>query len=482
LTQQARSGEKEGAISTQAPECDLRCCREVLVVDDERTVLRTIGDTLVERGFSVTLAETGAQAIEHISTHTFDIVVTDLKLPDADGIDIVRAVKAASPSTGVIVITAYGSIQNAVQAIREGARHYITKPFDLDELMVHIERLCEHATLAAEYERMRQELEAHSGTQTIAARSAAMRILLDMVGAVASSDASVVIHGESGTGKELIARNIHQLSERSSKPLIVVNCSAVPEALAEAELFGVEKGAYTGADAKRDGRFIVADGGTLFLDEIGDLPQPLQAKLLRVLEQGEVERLGSNTPVPVDVRVIVATHRDLHQMVEAGEFRADLLFRLDVVTLKVPPLRERVEDIPMLAHGFLEQNSAKLGRQVLGLAPATLSALCEHHWPGNVRELQNVIQRAVLLCREPEVQPFHLPPGIVSTYQVLAERSQGDQAAPFEPLADAVARFERAYIERALGQTKSRKSEAARLLGISRKHLWQKLKRFESGS
>ena len=367
----------------------------ILIVDDDsphRSMLRTV---LRGWGYAVEEAEDGAAAVEQVRARAFDAVLTDVRMARLDGIAALREIREWNPSIPVLIMTAWSSVQNAVDALRLGAYDYLTKPLELDELKLALERALDHTRLAREsQEPGRAQSEASS---LLLGRSEAMRELVEMVETVAPTEATVLVSGESGTGKELVARAIQAASTRRDKPFVTINCAALAENLLESELFGHEKGAFTGADRRREGRFVQAHGGTLFLDEIGEMPLSLQAKLLRVLQQGEVQRVGCDETIKVDVRVIAATNRVLADEVAAGRFREDLFYRLNVIGLEVPPLRARREDIPLLASTFLERHAAANRKTIKGFTPQAMDAMLRYGWPGNVRELENAVERAVIL-------------------------------------------------------------------------------------
>jgi DNA-binding NtrC family response regulator len=419
----------------------------------------------------VRLASDGAEAISLAGERVYDVVVSDVRLPKADGLAVFKKVREQSPTTDVILITAFGRVPDAVQALKDGAYDYLTKPFDPDELVLRLGHIAERRTLQNELAaaRVRAGVIHSSG---IIGRAPVMVRLLERIETVAGSDAPVLITGESGTGKELVARSLHQLSPRRDKAFVAVNCAAFPETLLEAELFGHERGAFTGAVKKRDGRFKAADGGTLLLDEISEIPLPAQAKLLRVLQEGIVEPLGTNAAVPVDVRILSASNRNLKQLVVEGRFREDLYYRLNVLDISLPPLRERRSDVPLLVEAFLERFRKPGGSPTV--SPRAWAALAEYPFPGNVRELEHAIQRAVVLAQGKEIDLDHLPPDIVgkSKPAPTAEAEPGS----LRPLAIAAKEFEREYLLRALGLAEGRKARAAEFLGISRKNLWEKLR------
>ncbi|MEP0765712.1 MAG: sigma-54-dependent Fis family transcriptional regulator [Fimbriimonadia bacterium] len=381
----------------------------ILIVDDEQNIRRILQAALERDGYRVLTAESGLAALDLIKSEAIDLIITDVMMPDMDGVELLSHVSETLPDAATILITAYGTIPQAVSAIRMGAQDYITKPFDLEVLRAVVTNALADR---AESKKSPKRRGRKTVTSTdFVAESPAMRQVLEIVEQVASSRATVLLTGESGTGKEVVARMIHEQSPRSGKPFIAVSCAALPETLLEAELFGHEKGAYTGAVGRREGRFELADGGTLFLDEIGEVPLSVQVKLLRVIQERELERLGATKPVRVDVRLLAATNRDLHQAVDEGSFRADLFYRLQVVHIELPPLRDRPEDIRPLAQRFVQKYCSENGREPLVLRDEAIEALLNYRWPGNVRELENVIERAVVLARPDaqEIGPELLP-------------------------------------------------------------------------
>ena len=445
---------------------------DILVVDDDTDIRQYLSDLLRQAGHHVSVAADGAQAGAQVSAHVFDLVLSDVRLPRGDGRALLRRVRHESPSTDVILITAFGEVADAVAALKDGAHDYLTKPVRSEELLLRLERIAAERDVRRELREARDEL---SRTQAenedpIIGRSPSIERLLERVGTIAASEAPVLIHGESGVGKELVARTLHRRSSRKAGAFVAVNCAAFPESLLEAELFGHERGAFTGAVRRRDGRFKAADGGTLLLDEIAEIPLPAQAKLLRVLQEGAIEPLGTNESVQVDVRVISATHRDLKERIANGLFREDLYYRLNVLDLTIPPLRERRADLPLLVEHFLRRATPE-GKEPSRIAPRAWAALYEHSYPGNVRELAHAVQHAVVLARGGEIDMQHLPRDISG---VVPAREQ--RAGELQPLALALREFEKIYLVRALAAAGGKKTAAARLLGISRKTLWEKLR------
>ena len=441
----------------------------ILVVDDEAAQRELLGGFLKKQGFEIVLAESGKKALERYRDEHFDLILTDQKMADVGGLDLLKALKAINPEAAVILMTAYGTIETAVSAVKLGAADYLTKPLNLDELLYRIQQVKERSRLVAENRELREAMQAHCRIEGIVGDSGRMMELLSLVRRVAPSEATVLIRGESGTGKELIAKAIHYASPRAAAPLVKVNCAALPETLLESELFGHEKGAFTGAAARRKGRFEAADGGTLFLDEIGDLPLPLQAKLLRVLQEKEFERVGSSVPLRVDVRILAATHRDLEALVKAGRFRDDLYYRLNVVTVVLPPLRERRQDLPLLMDHFLKFFAGKDRKMVRGFTPEARDALLRYDYPGNVRELENIVERAVVLTRDEVIGRADLP---------LLVRETGEEESAQKSLPAAVEGVERRMIADALARADGVQTRAAELLGVSERALRYKLKKY----
>ncbi len=453
---------------------------DIMLVDDEPSIRLTVSDALEEAGHVVVTAEDGGEAMRHLDERTFDLVITDIRMPRVDGMTLFRRIRKERPTTGVILMTAYAAVSDAVSALKDGALDYLTKPFDLEELQLRIGRFAERRVLEAELDAARTELATRDPSSIIIGRAPNMVRLLDLVETIADSDAPVLITGESGTGKELVAKTVHRLSGRRDGPFVAVNCAAFPETLLEAELFGHERGAFTGAVKARDGRFMAAKNGTLFLDEIAEIPPMAQAKLLRVLQEGLIEPLGTNNQVNVDVRVVSATHRNLKERIRDGLFREDLYYRLNVLDVAIPPLRDRRSDLPLLVEHFLRR-LVKAGRPEPSISPRAWAALSEYAFPGNVRELEHAIQRAVVLSRGQEIDLDHLPPDIRGTTETPSKRSD-DESTELRPLSTAIKEFEHQYLLRALNAAHGKKAKAAELLGISRKNLWEKLRSHELDS
>ena len=443
----------------------------VLVVDDDPNLTSTLQLGLSQRGYQVVTAQGGEPALQQLATEDVDVVLTDINMPGLGGLEFAERVTASHPDTPVIVLTGFGSFESAVAAIRAGAYDFLSKPAKLDAIAIALERAVQHRSLRREVQRLRLEVSSGAGPQLqgIIAASGAMQKALDVVARVATTQTSILITGESGTGKEVMARAIHERSGRRG-PFVAINCAAMPEALLESELFGHVRGAFTDARESRVGLFTEANGGTLLLDEIGDMPVGLQPKLLRVLQERKVRPIGARAEHPVDVRIIAATHRDLETRIEAGAFREDLYFRLNVVSLHLPPLRERTADVLPMAQRFLAQFSERAGKAVKGLSARAAEKLLGYDWPGNVRELSNCIERAVALTRYDEVGIDDLPEKVVAhrpTRVVLA----AEDPSEFITLEE----LERRYTLKVLEALKGNKTQAARILGIERKTLYRKL-------
>ncbi len=438
----------------------------ILIIEDERIMRITLEDSLKGAGYEVISREMGRDGLEAVKSAPFDLIVMDVRLPDGDGISLINEIKRWADAE-IIVITAFGSIRDAVQAMKLGAFDYITKPFSLDEFMMIVERALSVKRLRDENIRLRRDLSRCYSIPHIVGESVAMKHVLRAVEMVALSDATVLLLGESGTGKELIATTIHYQSRRRDRPFIKVNCAAFPEGLIESELFGYERGAFTGALKRKPGRFELADGGTIFLDEIGDLPLSTQVKLLRVLQERSFERLGGKETISVDVRIIAATNRDLEEEVRNRGFREDLFFRISVIPIRIPPLRERKEDIPYLLDFFLKKQRARTGKDVR-FSEGAIQALLKYEWPGNVRELENVVERCVILSEDGWIDVEDLP---------LYIQGESGDGISFN-LSDAVTEAEKDHIIKILKLTRGNRTKAAQLLGISRKTLWEKIKTY----
>ncbi|MDO5536206.1 MAG: sigma-54 dependent transcriptional regulator [Desulfovibrionaceae bacterium] len=451
----------------------------VLVVDDDDAHRGMLRMMLKSWGYTVVEAADGDEAVEAVRKDSFDAVLTDVRMGRTDGISAMKQILSYNPSLPVILMTAYSSVETAVDALRVGAYDYLIKPLDFDALKDTLKKAMAHARLGVENRELRRQLSEENSSPEILGRSPAITSMLAMIQTVAPTEATVLVTGESGTGKELVARALHAQSLRKDAPLITVNCAALAETLLESELFGHEKGAFTGADRHREGRFKQADKGTLFLDEIGEMPFSVQAKLLRALQQGEIQRVGSDKSEHVDVRVIAATNRDLKKEVEERRFREDLYFRLNVISFEVPPLRQRREDIPLLAAHFLARFSARNRKTIKGFSPQCMDMLLHYDWPGNVRELENAVERAVILCTGDTV----LGPELPMTISRLSEQDLSRPAEMPSSLAGLpLEEVERLAIEETLRETGDNKSAAARKLGITRATLHKKLRKYEIDS
>lgn len=447
----------------------------ILVADDDVAHGRMLRTLLENWGYAVDVAGDGAEAVRACRERSFDLVLLDVRMPVMDGLEALQRIREARPALPVLMMTAYSDVPAAVEAIKSGAFDYLAKPLDFERLRVSLRNVFAHADLVEENAALSRRLAEGSARGGILGQSAPMRALWEMIRTIAPSEATVLVAGESGTGKELAAKAVHDLSRRASGPFVAVNCGALTETLLASELFGHEKGAFTGADRRHDGLFVRARGGTLFLDEIGEMPLQLQAKLLRALQQGEIQRVGSDTPITVDVRVIAATNRDLRQEVQAKRFREDLYFRLNVISLEVPPLRRRGEDIPLLAAYFLQRFAERNRKSIKGFSPQALDSLLRYPWPGNVRELENAVERAVILCNGDLVTGAELPDDIA--HAAPPEEGPAQQEA-LSLAGMALELVERRAIEDTMRQTGDNKSEAARRLGITRATLHNKLRKY----
>ena len=450
------------------------CGHRLLVVEDEPILRVTIADALRKEGWEVDVVEDGAKALAQFERHRHEVILTDLLMPRMDGLELLRRVKALQTDTTVVIITAHGTIETAVDAMRLGAADFIAKPFSMVQLVLRLDNVCSFRLLKEQNIRLQEQLERRFSFGNIIGKSKRMLEVFELIKVVADSDASVLVQGESGTGKEMVASAIHYNSVRRTRPYIRVSCASLPESLLESELFGYEKGAFTGASERRIGRFEAASGGTLFLDEIGELPLSFQVKLLRVLQERQIERLGSQRPIDINVRIVAASLRPLEEEIAEGLFREDLFFRINTVTIHLPPLRERREDIPILATSFLEEFGRERRKAIEGFSDGVLEAFDSYHWAGNVRELRNVVERAALFCRKSKITPEDLPANL-RTASPAPRRAPAQQTMT---LHEAVEQAEIEAIRAALSRTEGRRSEAAQILGVSRKTLWEKTKHY----
>ncbi len=437
----------------------------VLVVDDQQPNRVTLERILSREGWEVAHAEDGRKGLDRLREGGIGVIVTDLKMPGMTGLELLKAARALAPDVEVVVMTAYGTVETAVEAMKEGAYDYVTKPLRRSEIVATIAKAFEKRQLILENRQLREQIRAAKNVPVIGT-SAPLRHLLAEVDQVAPSDASVLLVGESGTGKGLLARVLHERSRRASKRLVTVNCAALPESLLESELFGHEAGAFTGARGRKEGRFDLAAGGTLFLDEVTEIPLPVQVKLLRVLQEGEYERVGGTRTLQADVRVVAATNRDIEAEVAAGRFREDLFYRLNVIQLRVPPLRDRRDDVPLLAAHFLDRFGQKNHKAVTGFTPDAQDALIGYEWPGNVRELENAVERAVVLCREDRVDLAQLPPPV--------RQGRGARKLLTFEVGAPLKEVERQMITETLRYTQGDKGLAASLLGITARTIYRR--------
>lgn len=453
----------------------------ILVVDDEPNYLIVLSELLKEEGFEVLTAQSGEEGFKIVEENDLDLVLTDMRMPGMDGLELLKAIKNFDRDLPVIMITAFGEVDKAVVAMKAGAYNYLAKPFNNEELLVNIRKAIEHYSLLRENLRLRGEAKERYGFASIIGKNARMQEIYQLIEKVAPTPASVLITGESGTGKELVARAIHINSPREKSPFISVNCAALPETLLESELFGHERGAFTGATSLRKGRFELADSGTLFLDEIGDIPLPLQAKLLRVLQERSFERVGGGKPIQVDVRIITATNRDLKDEVDEGRFREDLYYRLNVLHIHLPPLRERADDIPMLTEHFISKFAKLLNKPKLKISGEALRYLTGLPWEGNVRELENTIERAAILCTGDVIQSEDVHPDVVSRQEAANWSPDGDfeKFLPSDlPLPEVLSGVEERLVKRALEDADYVQARAAEALGITKSLLQYKMKKY----
>ncbi len=451
--------------------------KRVLVIDDEENMRHMLSIMLEKAGYHVDTAADGSQGIQRLEMTPFDFALCDIRMPRMDGMGFLRKAAERFPETTIIMMSAYGNLESAVQAMKEGAYDYVSKPFKADEILLTLKKVEERERLKAENRRLQDRIRRLEETYAfgdIVTGSEAMARVLDLVRTVADHKTTVLLTGESGTGKEVVARAIHSWGSRAAFPMVSINCGGIPDTLLESELFGYRKGAFTDAVRDKAGLFKEADRGTVFLDEIGELPLSLQVKLLRVLQEEEITPLGATVPVKIDVRVIAATARDLRREVEEGRFREDLYYRVHVMSIHLPPLRERRGDVPLLADHFIERFNRKLGKHMEGVSSEAMAALSRHDWPGNVRELENVMERAVLLARGSRIVPEDLPSALTAT----DEDRTGAPAEDCLSIKRASRRLERGLIEKALEVTRGNRSQASRLLEISRPILLKKIREY----
>jgi DNA-binding NtrC family response regulator len=461
----------------------------VLVVDDEPSLLKALEALLRRKGHDVTALDCPIAATQRLAQEDFDVALLDVKMPQLSGLELLHAVKHRRPEVEVIMMTGHATVETALAALKAGAYDYLTKPFEDVELVARaVAKAAERKALFDRNRELETQLRERSGApEGLVGASAGIREVTRMIDAVAYSSATVLVTGESGTGKELVARALHAKSPRRAHPFVALNCGALTETLLESELFGHVKGAFTGAQRDQKGLFDAADGGTIFLDEIGDIPPPTQVRLLRVLQEGEIKRVGSADSVRVDVRVIAATHRDLPKLVKAGKFREDLFYRLNVINVPLPPLRERVEDIPLLAHHFLRRYADRLGKKVRSVSPEAIDLLSGYRWPGNVRELENAIERAVVLCRGDTILHGDLPPAVTGRTAPLVREApvNGDEAAWLTlsyaaAKEQALRRFEKGYVDALMKACDNNISAAARRAGMDRSNFKRVLRKYRT--
>ncbi len=447
---------------------------KILIVDDDSAHLGMLRTVLKSLGHTVESATDGDEAIRIVKEKPCDLILMDVRMARIGGIEALRQIKEFNPAIPIIIMTAYSSVDTAVEAMKLGAYDYLTKPLHFDELKLIINRAMDHLRLAMENRTLKEKVATESRFSEIIGSSPAMKQVLEMARIVAPTEATVLITGESGTGKELFAKAIHVNSERKNGPLITVNCAALSETLLESELFGHEKGTFTGADRQRNGRFMQANKGTIFLDEVGEIPMTMQGKILRTIQEREIQRLGSDEVLYVDVRIIAATNRNLEDDVKQGKFREDLFYRLNVMNLHIPPLREREDDIPLLALHFLKKYIEKNRKDMKGFTPVAMDILAKSHWPGNVRQLENVIERAVILAMSPYISDKDLPPSLTTSYR----QKNGIKELAFGLGGKSLEEIESQAIHETLEQTQGNKTEAAKLLNITRTTLNNKLRKY----
>jgi two-component system response regulator PilR (NtrC family) len=439
---------------------------KILIVDDEKTIRESIELVLKEEGYEIEMAANGKEALKIAEQKNFDVIITDLKMPEMDGLQLLTHCRKICPKTFFIIITAHGSLESAIEALRMGAFDYILKPFDFDDILIKLKRLFKYKELELQNKALKASIEKEYRFTNIIGKSENMQYVFKLIKKVANTKGNVLVTGKSGTGKELVARAIHHNSSRANGPFIAINCGAVVDTLMESEFFGHKKGSFTGAVKDKDGHFKLADGGTLFLDEVGDIPLHLQVKLLRAIEQSEIQPVGASAPVSIDIRIIAATNRDLLEDVENGRFRDDLYYRLNVVEIKLPSLNERREDIPLLIEHFIKKYNETLNRKIKSADNDTIRTLMSYQWKGGIRELENVIERAIILCDDEYITLEDLPANISG---VEIDDPQSDK------LKSAVAEFEKKHIKRILKRTEYNKDETAKILEIGLSSLYRKM-------
>jgi DNA-binding NtrC family response regulator len=444
---------------------------KLLLVDDDKNALDGLVKILTHDGYPVSGVLSGYEALNLLSKKNFDIIVTDMKLPGMGGLSLVHEIRKKEESVAIVVITAYSSVKTAVEAIKCGADDYLTKPINIEELKLVLEKIWERQQLIVQNRMLKEKLKDKYKSSGLVGSTPQMKQIFHMIADVAPSTASILILGETGTGKELVANAVHCQSDRAGMSFVALHCAALSEGVLESELFGHEKGAFTGAVQARKGRFEMADGGTLFLDEVGEMSLKVQVKLLRVLEKGEFERVGGEKTLKVDVRLITATNRNLEKEVSEGRFREDLFYRLNVITIHLPPLRERKDDIPILSNFFVIKYIKKYKKEIKGFAPEAMEALCAYHWPGNVRELENVVERAIVLCKKNTISVDHLPRNVVPV--------KDDMSVIKIPVGISLKEAEKEIIQKTLQMTHGSKKEAAKILGISNRKIEYKVKEWQ---
>ncbi len=442
---------------------------KILVVDDDKEMCALLEEVLGEEGFSLTTSTNSNQAVKYLKEEDFDLVITDLMMEGLKGLELLQESKKIAPLTPVIIITAFGTIESAIKAMKMGAYDYLIKPFPMEELILTVKKALENRMLKEEVSRLRREVSSRYQFHNIIGRSSSMQKIYDLIERIKDTSSNVLITGESGTGKELVARAIHYSGKRKESHFVAVNCAAIPETLLESELFGYRKGAFTDAKTDKKGLIFAAHEGTLFLDEITEMAYPLQAKLLRVIEEKKVRPLGDTQSYPVDLRVIAASNQDIKALVKEGKFREDLYYRLKVVDIEMPPLRERKEDILLLAENFLKRFREEMGKEVVGFAEEVKKIMLNYSWPGNVRELENVVERAIILTKNKIIQAEDLPSS-------MTQQAEEDTMEKALRQGLSLAQLEKEYIKKVLVQVQGNKSRAAEILGLDRKTLYRKLK------